>query len=792
MMRLFDKKWKKITAIVLGSVVLLCILVIVFISPIAKYLIEKYDEKFLGRQITLDWIYVNPFTGYAHINDLKLYEQNKDSIFVAMKGASVDFAMLKLLTKTYEISSITLDEPEIHLIQNRKVFNFSDLIARFSPKDSIEKYKPPTKFNILDVAINNGKFFYIEQVIPVNYWITDMNISTPGKRWDVDTITAKINCKSGPGTGDVDLDIVLNLKTLDYRIAALVEKFDLGIFGQYLRDLANYGTINANLDCDVKASGNFKDQLAMKAKGYLAVNDLHFGKNVGEDYVSFKKLALNMNYISPKEYEYNFDTIAIIQPYFKYERYDSLDNISRMFGVGGENIKAAKADSSKFNLIIEIADFIEVIAKNFVKSHYHANKLALYNGDIHFSDFALREQFGAAASPLNIISKDIDQSKPRLNVDVNIGLVPHGKIALGLSINPKGYRDFDITYKLEQIALPDFNPYVVTYTSFPFKSGTLEFKGNWKVRQSQIESMNHLIILNPQLTKRVRKKDTKWIPMPLILAIVRESGNYIDYEIPVKGNLNDPTIKFKDIILDVLKNIFVKPPTSPYRAYVKTQTKEVEKHQLFTWNFHQQSLTVQQERFLEKLASFLKDNKDAEVYIQPINHEAKEREHLMLYEAKKKYFLISNNKTAANYTEDDSVFVEKMSVKDTQFIAMLDKSIEGSKQMFTLQEKCRHWVDTNVIDQKLAKLSSNRKKVFMAAFKDEGVAARVKMKTEKADFPRTGFSYYQIAYKGEIPERLQKALDNLDEDVAVVLTPAERRARRIEERRAAKESKKEG
>ena len=50
---------KKTLLIVSSILVILVVLVILFISPISKYLVEKYDEQYTGRQITMDWAYVN-------------------------------------------------------------------------------------------------------------------------------------------------------------------------------------------------------------------------------------------------------------------------------------------------------------------------------------------------------------------------------------------------------------------------------------------------------------------------------------------------------------------------------------------------------------------------------------------------------------------------------------------------------------------------------------------------------------------------------------------------------------
>src|ERR1700679_3884246 len=135
------KRWKK-ALIILGIIfVLIPTLIIIFISPITKYVVEKYSIKYTGRQIKMNWAYVNPFTGHVHFNNLKVYEAApndssgrtySDSIFFSAEGISVDFAMHKLLSKTYEITDLTLDKPKGTLILNkRNDFNFNDIILRF-------------------------------------------------------------------------------------------------------------------------------------------------------------------------------------------------------------------------------------------------------------------------------------------------------------------------------------------------------------------------------------------------------------------------------------------------------------------------------------------------------------------------------------------------------------------------------------------------------------------------------------------------------------------------------------
>jgi hypothetical protein len=152
-MKILNTRLKKASLIVIISIIVIGLAAILFISPIVKFILEKYDEKWTGRKIKTGLVYVNPFTGYIHISNLKIYESKErsaltdpDSIFFSAKGLSVDVAMLKVLSKTFEITEFTLDRPKGIIIQNKKEFNFSDLIKKFTPS---RKILPRQKFRLI-------------------------------------------------------------------------------------------------------------------------------------------------------------------------------------------------------------------------------------------------------------------------------------------------------------------------------------------------------------------------------------------------------------------------------------------------------------------------------------------------------------------------------------------------------------------------------------------------------------------------------------------------------------------
>ncbi|MFN3916134.1 MAG: DUF748 domain-containing protein [Flavobacteriales bacterium] len=753
---------KKRLLIASGIIVLMLLLLIPIASFLAKYLIQKYDMEYTGREAILNWAYVNPFTGYVYLDDLVIYEQGSDEVFISMKGLSANMAMLKLFTKTYEIEEIELIKPYVHIVDKEHEFNFSDLIEKFTPDSNKVKSDKDIHFSMLNISISDGEFHYDEEQTPVNYFIYNVNIGSEGLRYNVDTLPIQFSFSSGIGLGDIAGDITIHLDNQDYRLAVKIDSFDLAVINQYLKDLTNYGVLAAVLDADVKSAGNFKSIDSITTSGMIVISDFHFGKNKNEDFAAFEQFAIDIVKLSPKNFIYQYDSISLKKPFIRYEKYDSLDNFQTIFGEGGQNVVAANAKPNKFNLVIEMATLIEQLSKNLIRSHYKVGRVAIYDGSIQFSDYSLGEKFDIGLASFNVVADSVDKDRGRIKVKVQSEIKPHGKFWIALSVNPKDSSYFDLDYRFHKIPLSMFNPYIKTYTSFPMDRGSMELAGNWRVISGNIKSDNHLIIIDPRVSKRVRNKDTKWIPIPLALAVVRERGNVIDYEIPITGNLNDPKFNFWDVTTDLLKNIFVNPVTTPYRMEVKSVERKLEKSLSMKWEMQQRTLSSSQETFIKKMIDFLKDNPEAHIAIVPQHYKVKEQEFILLFEAKKSYFLAKHNMKSTDFSKKDSMNVHKMSIKDVGFINYLDTRVK-SNTLFTVQHKAAQLIQQSLVNTRFEQLTKDRQLSFLALFKEDKLDNRVKFLTNKNLIPFNGFSFYEIGYKGDFPDYLRDAHDKMNE-----------------------------
>jgi hypothetical protein len=766
-MKIPISRYKKPLITVIISIFVIVIAVILLTSPGTKYLIEKNDIKYIGREIKTGRVYVNLFTGYIHISNLKIYESKNqadtlgtDSVFFSAKGIGAHIALLKLLSRTIEIKDISLDHPMGIIIQNKKDFNFNDLVKKIAG-DKTKATSLPFHFNILNIKIQNGEFHYRETVIPINYFIKEVYIESKGKYWNADTIRANISFLSGIDTGSLRGNFTINLKNLDYRLAAVVHRYDLNILDQYLKNLVNYGTFSAKLDADVIATGNFSDKEKINAKGLLALNNFHFGIKAKDDYASFGKLVLKIDELSPVNHKYLFDSLSLSHPFIRYELYDYLDNVQKIFGKYGTSTSGNKAEPARFNLIFIIGKYIKVLVKNFFQSDYKINRLAIYRGRFTFHDYSSNEKFSIEANPLTVVADSVNKNGKWVKVFLKSGIRPYGNIEVALNINPIDSGDFDMQYHLQRLPVSIFNPYLITYTSFPLDRGTIEISGNWKVRHGIIKSDNHLTVIDPHVLRQQSYKTTKLISSPLIMFLIRQHGNVIDYQIPITGNMKNPTFHLRQIVFHIFGKIFVNPALIPFRLLEKKPGKEIDKALIMQWEIRQNSLMRGQEKFVNKIADFLKKNHEATIGVYPDQYAEKEKEYIGFFEARKKYFLISGKLNAPVLSKEDSMKVENMPVKDPMFVKFLNAQVHDS-MVYTIQEKCNRFVGLSVINARFEQLSKKREEAFLMQFKKEGLESRVKIYKDENEIPYNGFSFYKIIYSGELPKSLIKAYQQMN------------------------------
>ena len=275
---------------------------------------------------------------------------------------------------------------------------------------------------------------------------------------------------------------------------------------------------------------------------------------------------------------------------------------------------------------------------------------------------------------------------------------------------------------------------------------------------------------------RMKRIESKRMPVTLLLVLIRERDNFIDYTIPITGDLKNPKFNLWNVLTELLGNVLIKPPSIPFMSHAKHIANEIEKFLTVKWMTRQATINKDQKEFLEKMRDFLKENPDAAISVTPIEFESKETEYILFYEAKKKYYLASHKMDADSFIKKDSVIVDEISAKDSLFVHYLNKQVADT-MLFTIQEKCKAYIgktsntDTGnylvegmkKVDAQFNILVKRRENMFSSFFKENGIEKRVSFQKAENIVPFNGFSYYKIDYKGDIPKNLKKAYSQMND-----------------------------
>ncbi|HEX2934667.1 MAG TPA: hypothetical protein VHO72_04885, partial [Bacteroidales bacterium] len=188
------------------------------------------------------------------------------------------------------------------------------------------------------------------------------------------------------------------------------------------------------------------------------------------------------------------------------------------------------------------------------------------------------------------------------------------------------------------------------------------------------------------------------------------------------------------------------------------------------WPVRLASLNDNQEKFLKKINKFMEKSPNARLSVLPITYEEKEKEYILYFEAKKRYYLAEHKMRWASFESKDSTTVERMSVKDSHFIRSMLKYLNDTVFLFTTRQKCAAYLgkiaspdSQNLIKQgealvnmRYSLLRKQRENKFLSFFNKDEVKQRIIFLNGQTEVPFNGFSFYKLTYKNDIPDDLRK------------------------------------
>lgn len=119
---------------------------------------------------------------------------------------------------------------------------------------------------------------------------------------------------------------------------------------------------------------------------------------------------------------------------------------------------------------------------------------------------------------------------------------------------------------LKTLGLKGFSAYTQNLSKRPVEKGALSLNLSYQLENNMIDGKNILLIENLNLGSKQNIESAHNLPLGLAVSVLKDSKGNINIDIPVKGNLNDPTFSVNKQILRTLAGLITKAATSPLTA----------------------------------------------------------------------------------------------------------------------------------------------------------------------------------------------------------------------------------
>ena len=195
-------------------------------------------------------------------------------------------------------------------------------------------------------------------------------------------------------------------------------------------------------------------------------------------------------------------------------------------------------------------------------------RVRFQNAKLDFADLSLRPQFSAKIYELNgVITGLSSQRDARSQIQLDGRVDQYGMARVRGQLNPFVPADnTDLNVVFKNVDMVAASPYSMKFAGYKIAQGKISLDLQYKVRDSQLEGSNQIVLDNLTLGERIDSPDALHLPLELALAILKDQDGRIDLGVPVSGNMNDPEFSYGSVVWKALGNVLGKIVTSPFRA----------------------------------------------------------------------------------------------------------------------------------------------------------------------------------------------------------------------------------
>lgn len=422
---------------------------------------------------------------------------------------------------------------------------------------------------------------------------------------------------------------------LNYSINNLV--IEKGIFE--VENYENVKLIQGVLNSNFVISGDMNEPDKSIVSGSLEVLDFLMKDKKDKKFLGAKKLDCKLKTIDYFNSRYIIDNLVFSEPYVYFQMDSVTNNFFEIFNISAEEdsvqVAVVKTDSE--------------VSKPL---YYAINHMIVQKGIVDYADNLTGEIFDYHLSDIKMNVKNILSTSDWIKINSNMLLNKRGTLVGEVGFDPANPYNIIVDYTIKDFQLSDLNIYSRYYMGFPIVYGDMYYKGHTEIMNNQLTSENKLIIQNSELGEKTGGLYD--LPMKFALFILEDKNGIINLDIPVRGDLNDPTVSIGKIVWNTFKNLIVKVATAPFDFLAGLVSGDPKDIKSIEYNYLDTTLTSGKQNQLNKLLELEKKKDGLSVELVYFNDIDLEKRQIAVSEAGKLF----KAETGKNYQKDEKEFAD--------------------------------------------------------------------------------------------------------------------------------------
>ena len=518
--------------------------------------------------------------------------QNKNTKLVNIKELALVNVEADISKNEFDVESFTIDTADIRTALYKDMTTDFDKLVK-KKAQSKELIQKPLEEESKQVSLNLKKF----EIKNSSFVLVDKKKKTTLKLKKINTMVEDAQFAESssipfnfsylmPNSGGMNGDGEIKLNPFVAKVNLNINKMNLKPYNPYIKDFANLD-LNSGYFTS-KAYINVRgEKINFKGSSRLLKIDL---KNSITKETLLKAKSLSFNKIKATNKSLKMDSIVIDNTYMNF----AIDQN------GTTNIK---------DVLIKTEEEVQIKEDENATNDFKflISKIKFKDSSMDFLDKNLPIDFKAHINELNGDILTIS-SNPKEALAINLdGVVnKYGEAHIKgdvITIDPK--KSLNILVDFKNIDITKMSGYSGKFIGQEISKGKLWIALNYEIKDSQLLSTNNIRLKDLELGENVDSEEATALPVGLAIALLKDNDGYIDIDMPVEGDVDNPDFKYGGAVWSAVGNLLTGIVSSPFNFLASSLGIDDDELSIINFEYGSKELLPVQKEKLDTLHTLL-------------------------------------------------------------------------------------------------------------------------------------------------------------------------------------------